>query len=551
MKNRSVLGALCILLGSQPLFAQSPTSVSELSKPPVNAWATYHGDFSGRHFSTLKQIDTTNVKGLSLAWIYRVNTSTEGAIVSGTPLPPGPPRRGGGWGATIKSVPLAVDGVLYFSTPGNAYAVDARTGKEIWHYVWQGRGAIGNRGMGMYKDWLYLETPDNNIVSLDAKTGKERWNKPLAPDKAANFSTSAPVIIRNHVILGVGGDSGRNATWVESRDPDTGDLQWRWYVTPSKGDPGIDTWPNEHASSLGAGGPWQPITYDPELNLIYVTTGNPTPSYNGLGREGINLYTCSVVAMNPDSGKVAWYYQFSPHDTHDWDSTETPVLIDDVIDGKPRKLLATAQRNGYYFLLDRTTGKSIVVKQFLSLANGYKGVDANGVLIPDKDKEPSLGGVLIAPTSDGATNYPAPSYDPDTGLFYFNATAAHSIFYLPPDPTQPTGFGRGIEYHGGLYASELQAIDYKTGNVKWKHEYPQIVGFPNSTFPGMLSTDGGLLFAGDPSGNFIAYDAATGKSLWHAPLGSLISNNPETFMMDGKQYIIVGSGENLFAFYLQ
>ncbi len=551
MKNRSALGALCILLGSQALLGQSPTSVSELSKPAVNAWATYHGDFSGRHFSTLKQIDTTNVKGLSLAWIYRVNTSTEGAIISGTPPPPGPPRRGGGWGATIKSVPLAVDGVLYFSTPGNAYAVDARTGKEIWHYVWQGRGAIGNRGMGMYNDWLYLETPDNNIVSLEAKTGKERWNKPLAPDKAANFSTSAPVIIRNHVILGVGGDSGRNATWVESRDPDTGELQWRWYVTPSKGEPGIETWPNEHASSLGAGGPWQPITYDPELNLIYVTTGNPTPSYNGLSREGINLYTCSVVALNPDTGKMAWYYQFSPHDTHDWDSTETPVLIDDVVDGKPRKLLATAQRNGYYFLLDRTTGKSLVVKQFLSLANGYKGVDANGVLIPDKEKEPSLGGVLVAPTSDGATNYPAPSYDPNTGLFYFNSTAAHSIFYLPPDPTQPTGFGRGIEYHGGLYASELQAVDYKTGSVKWKHEYPQIVGFPNSTFPGMLSTEGGLLFAGDPSGNFIAYDAKTGKSLWHAPLGSLVSNNPETFMMDGKQYIIIGSGENLFAFYLQ
>jgi len=550
MKNGIVLGAVCIFLISRVLFGQSPTSVSELSKPAIKAWATYHGDFSGRHFSTLKQIDTTNVKGLSLAWIYRVDTSTEGAILSGTP--PAPPGPGAGrGGATIKSVPLSVDGVLYFSTPGNAYAVDARTGKEIWHYIWQGRGAIGNRGMGMYDDWLYLETPDNNIVSLEAKTGKERWHKPLAPDKAANFSTSAPVIIRNHVILGVGGDSGRNATWVESRDPDTGELQWRWYVTPSKGDPGIDTWPSEHASSLGAGGPWQPITYDPELNLIYVTTGNPTPSYNGLGREGINLYTCSVVAMNPDTGKVAWYYQFSPHDTHDWDSTETPVLIDDIVDGKPRKLLASAQRNGYYFLLDRTTGKSLVVKPFLSLPNGYKGVDANGVLMPDKDKEPSLGGVLISPTSDGATNYPAPSYDPNTGLFYFNATTAHSIFYLPPDPTQPTGFGRGIEYHGGLYASELQAIDYKTGMVKWKHTYPQIVGFPNSTFPGMLSTEGGLLFAGDPSGNFIAYDAKTGISLWHAPLGSLISNNPETFMMDGKQYVIVGSGENLFAFYLQ
>jgi acido-empty-quinoprotein group A len=551
MKNLSLLALGCFCLSSVTLLGQVATAATDFSKPAIDSWPTYHGDYSGRHFTTLKQINMTNVKGLSLAWVYRLNTSMQGAIVGGTPAPPAPPRPGGARVASIKSVPLAVNGVLYFSTPGNAYAVDARTGKEIWHYLWQGRSAIGNRGMGMYGDWLFMETPDNNIVSLDAKTGKERWHKALASDKAANFSTSAPLIIRNHVIIGVGGDSGRNPTWLESRDPETGELQWKWNATPSKGEPGMETWPTEKASSLGAGAPWQQPTYDPELNLIYVTTGNPTPSYNGRSREGANLYTCSVIAMNPDTGKMVWYYQFSPHDTHDWDSTETPVLIDDVVDGKPRKLLATTQRNGYYFLLDRTTGKSLLVKPFLDTVNGYKGVDANGVLIPDKDNEPSQGGVLISPDSDGATNYPAPSFDHNTGLFYFNATKSFSIFYSLPDASDPTGFTRGMEYHNGLFDSELQAIDYKTGIVKWRHPYHEIIGFPGATYPGMLSTDSGLLFTGDPSGDFIAYDAKTGKSLWHALLGSTVSNTPETFMMDGKQYVVVGSGENLFAFYLQ
>ena len=551
MKNRSLLAVVCFCLASVTLPGQVATAFTNFSKPAIDSWPTYHGDYSGRHFSTLKQITTSNVKGLSLAWVYRLNTSTQGAIVGGTAAPATPPRPGGPRVASIKSIPLAVGGVLYFSTPGNAYAVDARTGRERWHYLWQGRSAIGNRGMGMYGDWLFMETPDNNIVSLDAKTGKERWHKALASDKAANFSTSAPLIIRNHVIIGVGGDSGRNSTWLESRDPETGELQWKWNATPSKGEPGMETWPTEKASSLGAGAPWQQPTYDPELNLIYVTTGNPTPSYNGRSREGANLYTCSVLAMNPDTGRMVWYYQFSPHDTHDWDSTETPVLIDDVVDGKPRKLLATTQRNGYYFLLDRTTGKSLLVKPFIKTVNGYKGVDANGVLIPDKGNEPSQGGVLISPDSDGATNYPAPSFDRNTGLFYFNATTSFSIFYSLPDANDPTGFTRGMEYHNGLFDSELQAIDYKTGIVKWRHPYHELIGFPGATYPGMLSTEGGLLFTGDPSGDFIAYDVKTGKSLWHALVGSTVSNTPETFMMDGKQYVIVGSGENLFAFYLQ
>jgi len=352
MRIRNLLAALPFAAIPVVLFAQGPLDPSLLSKPATDSWPTYHGDYSGRHFSTLKQITTANAKDLSLAWIFRTSASAQGAIIGGVAPPAAPAARGGGGGRggnngpSIKSIPLMVDGVLYVTSTNNTWAVDARTGKEVWHYVWQGRGAIGDRGVGMYGKWLYLETGDNSIVSLDAVTGKERWHQALAPDTATNFSTSAPVVIRNHVILGVGGDSETSSDWVESVDPETGELQWKWMVTPRAGESAIETWPSPEASAVGAGGPWQPATYDPELNLLYVTTGNPTPTYNGHAREGSNLYTSSVVALNPDTGKMAWYYQFSPHDTHDWDATQVPVLINGIVNGQARKLLALANRNG-------------------------------------------------------------------------------------------------------------------------------------------------------------------------------------------------------------
>jgi acido-empty-quinoprotein group A len=554
MKTRTLLAAAALAAIPLGLLAQGALDPSELAKPATDSWPTYHGDYSGRHFSTLKQITTANAKNLSLAWMYRTNPSPENAIVGGTP-PPVVPGRGNAapvsGGPTIKSIPLMVGGVVYLTAPNHTWAVDARTGQQLWHYLWQGRGVIGNRGVGMYGGWLYFETGDNSVVSVDAATGKERWHQRIAPEGATNFSTSAPLLIRNHVILGAGGDSGRNADWVESRDPETGELQWKWMITPAAGEPGIDTWPSPQASAIGAGGPWQPATYDPELNLLYVPTGNPTPSYNGRAREGANLYTCSLVAINPDTGKVAWYYQFSPHDTHDWDATEVPVLIDGTIDGKSRKLVALAERNGYFFLLDRVTGKSLLVKPLVESVNAYTGLDKNGVLIPNKEKEPSPGGSLVSPTSDGATNYPSPSFDPLTGLFYTNATTDYSIFYLPPDPGAPSGYGRGGEWHTGEFHTALKAIDYKTGEVKWEHKYDQS-GFAGGTYPGALTTAGGVLFTGDPSGNFIAFEAATGKILWHCPLGNTYqSNTPETYMLDGHQYVLVAGGDTLFAFYLQ
>jgi alcohol dehydrogenase (cytochrome c) len=295
---------------------------------------------------------------------------------------------------------------------------------------------------------------------------------------------------------------------------------------------------------LGGGMTWISGTYDPELNLIYWGTGNPNPVHAGQGRKGSNLWTCSIVALNPDTGKMAWYYQVSPHDTHDYDAVQTPVLFDGVVDGQKRKLLAQASRNGYFFVLDRTNGKHIVTKPYIDLT-WSKGTDANGVPIPNPDKEPKPDGALVSPAAGGGTNWPPPSFDPETGLFYVNADYSFSVFYLTDTSAHPEGFaGRDA---GVWSQSMLQAIDYKTGLIRWSHKYRVEEGSEGS---GVLTTAGKLLFSGDPAGNLIAFEAATGKILWHAGLTSSVSNGPITYELDGRQYVIVAGGPIIYAFTL-
>lgn len=535
-------GALMVILATQ------------LAATPVEEWPTYHGDYSGRHYSPLTQINAGNVDRLTLAWVHRLDTSPRGANtggpLTGSAASQPPPGDQGIPIKQIKAIPLMVDGVLYFSVPNHAYAVDARTGQTIWHYNWKSdRSAIGNRGVGKYGDWLYFETPDNHVVSLDAATGKERWHKQIASVRQQYFSTPAPVVIRNHVIVGMGGDALDVPAWLESRDPETGEIQWKWYTTPRRGEPGIETWPNEQTAANGGGMPWQPPTYDPELNLLYVPTGNPNPVLDGRRRPGANLYTASIVALDVDTGKMKWHFQGSPHDTHDWDGTQVPVLFDAEIDGKPRKLLAQANRNGFFFVLDRTNGQSIVSKPFIETANWFKGVDEKGQPIPNPDKEPQIPGVLVSPSTDGAANYPAPSFNPDIGLFYINATESWSLYYLTERTSNAVGWGGAFEHHTGVFDSALRALDYRTGAVKWERRYPGL-GFWSSTYPGMLSTAGKILFTGDPVGNFIAHDPADGKVLWHTNLGAIVCNSPITYMLDGRQYVVVASGDTLYAFSL-
>lgn len=504
---------------------------AKLLQPPSDTWPTYNGDYSGRRFSPLTKINSSNVGSMTLAWVYR---TVLGPDTSGFSTP------------SIKATPIEVKGVLYFAVPDHAWAIDARTGRELWHYKWETRGGIhiGNRGFGMYGDWLYFETPDNYLICLNAKDGTERWHMEIADVKQEYFSTPAPVIIKNHVIVGTGGDSLDVPGFLESRDPETGKVQWRWNSTPRKGEPGAETWPNKDAMEHGGGMTWMPGTYDPELNLYYLGTGNPNPVMAGQGRKGSNLWTCSIVALNPDTGKLAWYFQTSPHDTHDWDAVQTPVLIDGTINGQKRKLLAQANRNGYFFLLDRTNGKNLLSEPYIPI-NWSSGLNKKGEPVPALEKEPKTDGTLVIPSASGATNWPAPSFNPETGLFYVSSSENYSIFYLTDTDEKPEGYGGRDQ--GVWSKSALSAIDYKTGKVRWKHEFPGR-GIGSS---GVLSTAGKLVFTGDLAGNFIAFDAGAGKILWHARLGAEVANGPMTYELDQKQYVVVGAGDTLYGFTMQ
>ncbi|MEO8313207.1 MAG: PQQ-binding-like beta-propeller repeat protein [Pseudomonadota bacterium] len=527
---------------------------SALNQAPAGEWPTYHGDSSGAHFSPLDQISTRSIDRLGLAWTVRPNVSPDGALSGGTVTTApvgagnGPPTRTAP--AQIRAQPLVFDGIVYTAAGSQVQALDARTGRAIWRYQWNSRAGGGlGRGVALYRDSVIFQTGnDNHVVSLDAATGMERWRRQVTDSTLGYAGSTAPVIAGEHLILGMGGDGTNLRAWLESRDPATGELQWKWYVTPAEGEPGIESWPDAKTAKQGGGMPWQQVTYDAQLDLIYVPTGNPVPVFNGDVRRGDNLYTNSVVALHAATGRMAWYFQFTPNDTHDYDATQVPMLFDAVIDGRPRKLMAQFNRNGYYFLLDRITGESLRTVPFADAVNWAKGVSRKGQPITDPAKRPQQGGALLSPNSDGAANYPAASYSPQLSLAYLHAMNSWSLFYLHPEEENPLGWGGGSEYHSGYTTTSLLAVEAATGKVVWKHAYPH-TGFIVSAYSGLLSTGGGLLFAGDPDGNFVAYDAASGKSLWHSLIGS-VKAAPLTFMLDGGQYILVSSDESLYAFRL-
>ena len=543
MKLRALLLASLLvpasLLAPARLLAQGdkpagldPRALS-LFHQPADSWPTYNGDYSGRRFSDLNQINQANVAHLKVDWTYKITGIG--------------PLRGIG-NPVIKSTPLMVNGVLYFTIPDHVFAVDARTGKELWRFDFEDHGGhlLGQRGVGMYGNWIYFLTPDGWFISLDSHTGKERWRKNVADEKLQYFTTMSAVIVKNHVLIGVGGDAMDVRGYLEARDPETGEQQWRWWSEPLKmGDPGSDTWPNQASMDHGGGMTWLPGTYDPSLNLIFWGTGNTNPVFAGQGRKGANLYTDSIVALNPDTGKLVWYFQASPHDTHDWDNVETPVLFDTVIDGKPRKLLAQAARCGYFFVLDRTNGKALVSKPFSHTANWSKGLDERGQPIPDTGKEPQVDGSIVDVPINGATNWPPPSYSPLTNLFYVNASEGYGVAYLYDTSPEPEGYAGG---GSGTFdpKSALLALDVKDGSVKWKH-IPRGEGSEGGGISGgILTTAGNLLFTGD-SLRLAAFDPANGGILWSQPLNTRVSNGPSTWTLDGQQHIIVAAGDTLYA----
>jgi alcohol dehydrogenase (cytochrome c) len=557
MLKHSLL-ALPVLLCSALAFGQGGgVTPQELLQPLKDSWPTYNGDYTGKRYSALTQVNRTNVKDLTLGWMTRLHEGAGPAQPDDNEGGPKPPLIIGGegpgditiQGSSIKGSVLAVNGTLYVTMQDNGWALDARDGHELWHYFWKTRGGthIANRGFGMWNNYLYMETPDDYLVSLDASTGKERWHKAIADVTEGYFATPAPIIIGNHVLVGMGNDID-SPGFLQSFDPETGDLQWKHYTVPmEKGDAGLDTWASLDAARHGGAQTWLTGAYDPETHLYIFGTGNPTPAYTtGTRGDLANLFTCSLIALNVDTGKMAWYYQTSPHDMHDYDSAQTPVLFDGMFQGKMRKMVLTAARNGYYFTLDRVTGEHLVSSRYGLLTNWANHFSANGEPQRDPEKDATVPGSLVSPNSGGTVNWEPPAFSPVTGLLYVPENNTFSIFYLTDtDPRGSMGLGGREEAHitsGGDY---LTAIDYRTGKARWRHRYPSGHGGGG----GVLATAGGLVFAGDGAGSLVAHDAATGAPLWNTRIGE-VTNAPQTYLLDGHQYILCATGDSLWSFLL-
>ena len=558
--------ALVVPMG---LLAQAPTGLdpTTLLKPLGESWPTYSGDYTGRRYSSLTQINQLTVKHLGLAWLSRGFTQGSGPTGRGAGAVPGAGAGRGGRGGGGADIPiivggegtgeinaggnaamrgsiLMVDGILYATSPDNVWAVDARDGSILWQYYWKTRGGthIGNRGVGMWRNYLFFETPDDYLVKIDARTGKEAWHVPISSFEQQYFSTMAPVIIRDHVIVGTGNDLDAPG-FLQSYDPETGKRQWILYTVPMNlGDPGLDTWPSLEAARHGGGQPWVPGVYDPGTNLYIFGTGNPTPAYTPAGRgTGSGLFTCSLVAVNVDTGKMAWYYQTSPRDMHDWDSTQTPILIDGTLNGRPRKLVSTGARNGYFFTVDRVTGEYVASGKFSETANWASGLDKQGRPILNPEKVATIPGALV---SSSATNWPPPAYSPDTGLFYLPENNSLGIRYLiNDDPRGSMGLGGTLVGGGVATGGSITAMNPQTAKIAWRRP------LPGGGATGMLTTAGKLLFAGDGAGNVVAFDPANGTPLWHSRIGN-VAGAPQTFMLDGKQYLLVSLGDALATFAL-
>ena len=530
----AVCAAILIMLLASASAQRPRVSVDPeaIGKAPIASWPTFNGDYSGQRYSTLTEIGTANVSQLTQQWIYKI---TEVGAQRGAPVP------------VIKCTPLMVDGVLYITIPDHVWALDARTGHELWHYDWVDHGGhlVGQRGVGIWKTTVFFLTPDNWLVALNVNTGQELWRKNYADARKQYFSTSAPLIVKNHVIVGVGGDAMDMPGFLDSFDPVTGNLQWTWWSTPRKGDPALKTWPNEVTADHGGGMTWMPGTYDPELNLLYWPTGNTNPVFAGQGRPGANLWTEAIVALDADTGKLRWYYQVSPHDTHDFDNTTAPILFDRVIHGKPHRLVAQAARNGFFVTLDRVTGEHLVVKPYVPL-DWSSGLSPQGEPIPIPDKDPTVGGSI---NIVNASNWPAPAYSPKTGLVYVNSVEGKAIYYLTDDSAEPSGYG-GTGDAIGHTQRVLQAIDPLTGDAVWTHTYPNLNNAPSTVGPSILTTASNLLITGDDQKNVIIYSADKGQVLWHHEIGANESGGVITYKLDGKQYIVFGAGDSLYAWSL-
>ncbi len=493
---------------------------------PGADWLTYAGDYAAHRHSPLTGITAANVKSLVSAWVYHVDGATH-----------------------LEATPLVYDGVMYVTNNNELHALDARTGRPIWKYRDElaSRSDV-NRGAAILGDSVFFVASDAHLVALNRKTGGGLWDREFADLSRGAFATLAPMAVKDRVIVGVsGGDTGVRG-FIAALSAATGEELWRFWTVPAKGEAGAETW-GELGPEWGGAATWLNGTYDPELNLLYWTTGNPWPDFYGGARRGANLYSDSLLALDADTGKLKWYFQFTPHDTHDWDAQAWPVLLDTTYEGRPRKLVLHANRNGYFYVLDRVTGEFLRATPFVDRLNWAKGIDAKGKPIENPGMEPSPSGTRVCPSVRGATNWMSPSYNPQTGLLYvptFEECDMYISSAKTPEPMKNfagTG-GEPISKEPGKFY--LRALDPQTGAKRW--EYPT-TGH-GDMWAGTVSTAGGLVFFGDDDGQLVAVDAATGRHLWHYSLGQNITASPITFMADGKQYVTIAAATDVFTFAL-
>ena len=497
----------------------------DLLKSPNENWLTYAGDYSGQRHSPLKQITAANARNVVSQWVYAV----EGA-------------------RKLESSPLVYDGILYVTNSNAIHALDARTGRRIWMYHdEQAEGQRVNRGAAILGDRVYFVTTDCHLVALNRKTGAFLWQKRYADYKKGWFGTVAPFAVKDMIIVGVGGGDAGIRGFLAAMDAATGEERWRFWTVPAKGDPGFETWSKPETVAWGGGGTWLSGTYDPKLNLLLWTTGNPWPDFYAGDRKGDNLYTNCLIALDVSTGKLKWHFQFTPEDTHDWDAQSWPILVEERdANGGTRPVVVHPSRNGFLYVLDRTNGRFIRASKMVDKLDWATGIDAKGRPMTVPGKEPTPGGTRACPAVRGAANWMSSSYDPETGLVYVPVLEQCDV-YLTSQAEAKTlvgfaGTGGGPAVEPGQFF--LRAFDPKTGRRAWEHP---MTG-PGTMWAGTVSTAGGVVFFGDDDGHLVAADSRTGKHLWHFATSQNITASPITYMVDGKQYVTICAATHVYTF---
>ena len=527
MKVSSLLSVF--LLAGALAYGQVDEATLKAAQKDDESWLMYGRNYSAWRYSPLDQIDTNNVHRISPAWIFQSNVSGK-----------------------FQTTPVVRDGVMYVTGPSNhAWALDLKTGRELWHYSEPvPEGAVGccgkpNRGFAALGDKLYKVNFQATLVALEASTGEVAWEVELADYRQGYSNTVAPLIVKDMVVVGIAGAEYGTRDFVDAYDAETGRRVWRFWTVPGPGEPGNETWDGDSWKHGGAS-TWITGSYDPDLDLIYWGTGNPGPDLDGTARRGDNLYSDSMIALDADTGELRWYFQFTPHDLHDWDAVADPVLVDLEVDGEPRKGLIHANRNGHYYALDRTNGEFLVGRAYTQVtwADGI-GPDGRPILIPGH--EPTDEGTLTCPGLGGGHNWHATSFSPLTGLYYFNSSDGCQVYHAATQDFVEGEFyfGSAMEnVSGEPREGSILAVEPSTGATRWR--FP-LVSPPSS---GLLSTGGGLLFAGTSEGYFFALDARTGKLLWRLRTGGSVQAPAITYRFGGRQYVATASGTAIFVFTL-